>query len=108
MSDYVRGWETFHQADLQKLAALLKMILGVVKGSGEGGSFVLQYQKKGKKLVISKVEGEKMLPEDLYAKWEGGDEEDADAGATSDTGMASGVGCLFRSLKSCCIPRCLC
>ncbi|MBE3048374.1 hypothetical protein IMZ48_38900 [Candidatus Bathyarchaeota archaeon] len=85
----VGKWERDNQVHLRKLAALLRRILGVVKGSGEGGSFVLEYEKSEDKLVISKVEGEKMLPEDLYAKWEGGD-EDADAGATSDTGKASG------------------
>ncbi|KAL3479969.1 hypothetical protein BJX99DRAFT_244635 [Aspergillus californicus] len=54
--------------DLGNLARLIREIISVVKKSG--GSAVVKYDKKDDKLVISKGERKKMLPADLYSKFE--------------------------------------
>ncbi|KAG9228956.1 hypothetical protein BJ875DRAFT_524765 [Amylocarpus encephaloides] len=66
----VKCWETQHQNDLGKLAALIKKIINLVKECG--GNAVLKYTVEGDKLVLSKVERKEMLPKDLYSKWDDG------------------------------------
>ena len=64
----IRRWEKRNQMDLRKLAALINKILNVVKGYG--GNAIVKYDDKGDKLVVRKVDGKKMLPKDLYSKWD--------------------------------------
>ena len=64
----IQRWEDRNQTDLKKLAALIKNILKMVRGCG--GSTIIKYNVKGDKLVIRKCEGKKMLPQDLYSRWD--------------------------------------
>jgi hypothetical protein len=64
----IKSWEERNQSDLKKLAALIQKIVVVVRGCGT--MVVLKYDPLGDKLVFCAVGGEKMLPEDLYAKWD--------------------------------------
>jgi len=78
-------WEGRNQMDLRKLAALIRRIVGVVRGVG--GSAVVRYDVGRDKLVVSKEDGNKMLPGDLYSKWDDRDEyreHDAGAGSAGD------------------------
>ncbi len=71
-------WEKDNQDDLRKLAALINKILIVVKELG--GNAVVKYTAMEERLVIGKVDGEMMLPEDLYSKWDDTDNsKDAEA-----------------------------
>lgn len=63
----IKRWEEDHQADLKKLAVLIKKIISVVKENG--GSGVVRYGiDQGDKLVIWQSDGSKLLPDDLYSK----------------------------------------
>ena len=64
----IKRWEERNQGDLRKLAALIKKIVNVVRECG--GSAVIRYDVVGDKLVVWKVDGKKMLPLDLYSKWD--------------------------------------
>ena len=82
----IRRWEKRNQRDLRKLAALINKILNVVNVCG--GNAIVKYDDKGDKLVVRKVGGKKMLPKDLYSKWDDRDNPEAqitdhDAGAES-------------------------
>jgi hypothetical protein len=68
----VKAWEDENQKDLKMVASLIRRIRDVVKDGG--GRAVLKYDVDGDKLVLKPLEGKKMLPNDLYAKWEGGEE----------------------------------
>lgn len=78
----VKRWEEGNQNNLRKLAALIGKILQLVKGCG--GYAAVRYDDKGDKLVIRKVDGDAMLPKDLYSKWD-------DVGNSEDTGTESAV-----------------
>jgi hypothetical protein len=80
VSAEINRWEEANQGNLRKLAALITRILQVVKGCG--GNAVVKYSRTGDKLVIWKAEAKKILPEDLYSKWDDGDDSEAD----TDTG----------------------
>jgi hypothetical protein len=73
----IKSWEERNQGDLKKLNALIQKIIKVVKGYG--GSAVLKYDAKGDKLGVCKVDGRKMLPNDLYSKWDDRDNSEAEA-----------------------------
>ena len=75
MTGQVKAWEDRNQQDLRMLAGLIKRIRNVVKEMDGGGRAVLKYDASVDKLVLSKLEGKKMLPSDLYAKWESIGEE---------------------------------
>ena len=64
----IKGWEERNQRDLRKLAALIKKIVNVVRDCG--GSAIIRYDVVGDKLVVWKADGKKMLPLDLYSKWD--------------------------------------
>ncbi|KAK6592004.1 geranylgeranyl pyrophosphate synthetase [Botrytis cinerea] len=64
----VKSWEARKQDDLRKLAALIKMIINLVKECG--GNAVVKYNAVKDKLVLFKVERKEMLPKDLYSKWD--------------------------------------
>lgn len=66
----IRKWEEAHQEDLRELAALIRKLIDVVKECG--GRATVRYYVQGDKLVVQKSDGKKMLPEDLYHKWNGG------------------------------------
>ena len=66
----IKRWEERNQTDLRKLAALITKILNVVKGCG-GNTAIVKYDVKEDKLLVCKVDGGKrMLPKDLYSKWD--------------------------------------
>jgi len=85
----IKAWEERNQMDLRKLAALIGKILDVVKGCG--GSALVKYDVSGDKLVVSKADGEKMLPEDLYSKWDDGNKSEAEINTEHDAGAGSAV-----------------
>ncbi|KAI4253084.1 MAG: hypothetical protein L6R42_007709 [Xanthoria sp. 1 TBL-2021] len=91
----VKRWEESNQTDLRKLAALINKILVVVKGCDKMA--MVKYDVKKDKLVIWKIEGKKMLPKDLYSKWDKRDDSEAEtitehnAGAESAVKPAGGV-----------------
>lgn len=63
----IKGWEDENQKDLRKLAGLIEKIVGVVRDGGRNA--VLRYDGIRDSLVVSRVDGEKiMLPKDLYFK----------------------------------------
>lgn len=68
-------WEEAHQQDLRKLAALIRKLVDVVKECG--GIATVRYDVQGDKLMVQKVDRKKMLPKDLYSKWDG--EKDSEA-----------------------------
>ena len=88
----IKRWEERNQKDLRKLAALITKILNVVKGCG--GNAVIKYDVKEDKLIISKVDGKRMLPKDLYSKWDNRDDSDNtehDVEAESAVKLVDGV-----------------
>ena len=64
----IKEWEENNQADLRKLASLIGKIIDVVKG--HGGKAIVRYEVCEDIITVSKVDGKKMLPEDLYFKWD--------------------------------------
>ncbi|KAL9023586.1 MAG: hypothetical protein Q9196_007109 [Gyalolechia fulgens] len=91
----IKRWEEHNQTDLRKLAALINKIVNVVKGCG--GNAIVKYDVEQDKLVFLKFDGEKMLPTDLYSKWDDRDESEAkintelDADAESAANPVDGV-----------------
>ena len=63
----VKKWEERHQNDLKKLAALTRKIIDEVKE--RGGSAIVRCDGQTGKLGFQKGRGKKMLPKDLYSKW---------------------------------------
>lgn len=93
----IRRWEEVHQADLRKLAALIRRLLDLVKECG--GTTTVRYDVQGDKLVVQKAEVRKMLPTDLYSKWDGGKDSkditntvDQEAGPESGAKLTDGTG----------------
>lgn len=80
-------WEGRNQVDLRKLAVLIRRIVGVVKGGG--GSAVVRYDVGRDKLVVSKGVGKKILPGELYSKWDDRDESGAESDRERDAGAES-------------------
>ena len=72
----IKKWEENNQTQLRKLAVLLKKILSAVKRSD--GTAVVKYDLMKDKLIVSKVERKKMLPEELYSKWNLADHSEAE------------------------------
>ena len=63
----IKGWEESNQKNLKTLAAVIAKIIGVVKPHGH---VVVKCDNERDSLIFRKAEGKKMLPEDLYMKWE--------------------------------------
>ncbi|KAJ5970759.1 uncharacterized protein N7479_000677 [Penicillium vulpinum] len=63
----VKSWEELHQVDLRKLAPLIQKIIEITKECG--GTAVIKRQPQSKKLTIEKAHRDRMLPMDLYDKW---------------------------------------
>ncbi|KGO49237.1 hypothetical protein PEX1_018490 [Penicillium expansum] len=64
----VKSWEDLHQVDLRKLAALIHKVIEVTKGCG--GAATIERRGRGTKLTIDRANRERMLPMDLYSKWD--------------------------------------
>ena len=96
VADQIKGWEGRNQANLTKLAVLIRRFIAVVKDNG--GNAIVRYDVQKRKLVVTKFDGRKMLPEDLYSKWSDskesqvetntGQKANLDVGVTTD-GMAT-------------------
>ena len=71
------------------MAALINKILNVVKGCG--GNAIVKYDDKGDKLVVWKANGKKMLPKDLYSKWDDRDNSEGETNTDHDAGAESAV-----------------
>ncbi|KAG6077725.1 hypothetical protein E4U15_004566 [Claviceps sp. LM218 group G6] len=69
VSAQLKKWELDSQEDLKKLGALIDAMITVVKGCDGRG--ILRYDVAMGSLTFSRDEGnERMLPEDLYSKWD--------------------------------------
>lgn len=64
----VKDWENTHQDAITKLVALINCILRVIRNWS--GSSTIRYDPLKDKILIEKIERRKMLPEDLYSRWE--------------------------------------
>lgn len=67
MTAAVKDWEQTHQDDIKRLVTLINRILRVTRNSD--GSSTIYYDLLKDKLVIKKIAGKKMLPDDLYSRW---------------------------------------
>jgi hypothetical protein len=81
------SWEEGHREDLGRLAGLIKRIVELSKGCG--GRATLRYDERNDRLTVRKAEGRRMLPADLYSKWE--DEERLDDGGIERKGAVRPV-----------------
>jgi hypothetical protein len=66
VTDDMKRWERDNEGSLKKLAAVITKILEVAKRSD--GPIRVEYSVIGNRLVLSKDDSEKMLPDDLYSK----------------------------------------
>ncbi|KAF4765753.1 hypothetical protein HAV15_003268 [Penicillium sp. str.  len=64
----MKDWEKTHQDAITKLVALINCIIRVTRNWG--GSSTIGYDPLKDKLLIKKSERRKVLPEDLYSRWE--------------------------------------
>ncbi|KAI1798789.1 hypothetical protein F4811DRAFT_161961 [Daldinia bambusicola] len=64
----IKQWEQDKHSHLRKLAFLMRRIVDLVKGCGE--SVTVRYDRRENKLILTKVPRKKMLPRDLYLKWD--------------------------------------
>ena len=80
VSDEINIWEQHNASDLKRLAALIGKIITIVRGCRT--MIVLTYDPFGDKLAFSVADGGKMLPDDLYTKW---DEPKAEADTKTTT-----------------------
>ena len=85
----IKGWEGRNQANLTKLAVLIRKIIAVVKDSG--GNAMVRYDLKKSKLIITRFDGKKMLPEDLYSKWSDSKESQEETITDQKTNLEGGV-----------------
>lgn len=69
MEDDIYRWEVANREVLSSLASLVRKIVALVKDSGHRNA-ILKYNGH-EKLSIIRTEQERMLPKDLYSKWEG-------------------------------------
>ena len=63
----VKKWEERHREDLKRLAELIRKIIDKVKG--RGGSAIVRCDGQRGKFVFQKGNGKKILPKDLYPRW---------------------------------------
>ncbi|KAI1087543.1 hypothetical protein F5B19DRAFT_486628 [Rostrohypoxylon terebratum] len=66
----IRRWEQANQANLKKLAMLIKKIISAVKT--HGGRATIKYGGGPGQLMVRKADDKPMLPKDLYSKWDNG------------------------------------
>ncbi|KAM3557469.1 hypothetical protein MY1884_004510 [Beauveria asiatica] len=63
----IEEWEHENQPALEKLGWLIKQITAIAKDCG--GQAKVEYDPQGNRLVVSPDGGKRMLPADLYSKW---------------------------------------
>ncbi|KAM3513079.1 hypothetical protein MY11210_003281 [Beauveria gryllotalpidicola] len=63
----IQEWEKENQPALEKLGWLIKQITAITKDCG--GQSKVEYDPRGDRLVVSPDCGKRMLPADLYSKW---------------------------------------
>ncbi|KAI1214723.1 uncharacterized protein F4807DRAFT_7097 [Annulohypoxylon truncatum] len=86
----IRRWEQGNQANLKKLAILIKKIISAVKGFG--GRATVRYDAIMGQLVIKQTDEERMLPKDLYSKWDSRDDLKGKLPSMRDARQALGHG----------------
>lgn len=92
VTEAIKSWEDQRQNDLRRLAGLVQKVIFLTKACG--GRTVLKCDPIRDRLVLSKVERKRMLPDDLYSQWgdicgrepvsSGGEEEDSRLSAVSE------------------------
>lgn len=85
----VKRWEEQNQANLRKLAAVINKILNAVKGYD--GNAIVRYDAQRDKLVVRKGGRKKMLPEDLYSKWDNKKDSEAEINSEHEAEVKSAV-----------------
>lgn len=68
----IKRWEQARQVDLRKLAALIRRLVKVTKECG--GTATVTYDVQKDRLVVRSADGGKMLPRDLYSRWDRGED----------------------------------
>ncbi|KAM3463918.1 hypothetical protein NHJ6243_002880 [Beauveria neobassiana] len=63
----IQEWENENQPALEKLGWLIKQTTAIAKDCG--GQAKVEYDPQGDRLVVSADCGKRMLPADLYSKW---------------------------------------
>ncbi|OAA39230.1 geranylgeranyl pyrophosphate synthetase [Beauveria brongniartii RCEF 3172] len=63
----IEEWENENEPALEKLGWLIKQITAIAKDCG--GQAKVEYDPQGNRLVVSPDCGKRMLPADLYSKW---------------------------------------
>ena len=86
VTNKMKRWEKDNKGTLKKLAAVIAKILDVAKRSGS--PVQVKYSTAGNQLVLSKNNSEKMLPDNLYSKWNP-TTETKDSASAKTLGMAS-------------------
>lgn len=64
----IQDWEKKHQDSIAKFVALINHILRVTRSWG--GSSTISFDPLKNSIVITKIGRKKLLPDDLYARWE--------------------------------------
>lgn len=85
----IKRWEERNQTDLRKLATLINKIFNVVKGYS--GNTTVKYNTEEDKLVVRKVNGKKILPKNLYSKWDDRDNSKAETNTEYNAGGKSTI-----------------
>jgi hypothetical protein len=80
----IKAWEKVNEDNLGKLAALIRKIVDITKEGG--GSAIVKYDSVGDKLIVSKGDRKRMLPEDLYLRWADTDNSDRETSTDSTSG----------------------
>jgi hypothetical protein len=86
MTENMKSWEQDNENTLKKLAAVIAKILEVARRSDS--PVQVKYSKTRHQLVLSKIDSGKMLPDDLYLKWNTRTETE-DSAPVKTLGMAS-------------------
>jgi hypothetical protein len=73
VADQVKAWEDQNQKDLRLLAGLIQKIRDIVKKVD--GRAILKYDANGDNLTFHELSGKRMLPANIYAKWDGSNEQ---------------------------------
>ena len=64
----IKSWELANQKHLKRLAALIKEIRNAVRACGDKA--VIRYDESSDRIiVIPRIDAKRLLPEDLYLKW---------------------------------------
>ena len=85
----IKNWEAANQTDLRKLGELIQKLILAAKNYG--GKATVTYDVRGDKLLIQAVDGAKMLPDDLYLKWDDESGSEETSKRLTKPGLASGT-----------------